>query len=130
MRAREFLKEQATLPPEDADPMRYTYILPGVSAADPYQTYRLGVALARARSDVGEDDHNINPFKPEWSAQSVFGDHAVVAGFNNTVDPVIDKALSMTKTPGGKKLISTPQSSEPKFVEKISPIRAFKGYPR
>ena len=95
MRAREFLKEEATLPPEDADPMRYTYILPGVSAADPYQTYRLGVALARARSDVGEDDHNINPFKPEWSAESVFGDHAVIAGFNNTVDPIIDNALSM-----------------------------------
>jgi len=130
MRAREFLNEQATLPPEDADPMRYTYILPGVSAADPYQTYRLGVALARARSDVGEDDHNINPFKPEWSAESVFGDHAVIAGFNNTVDPIIDKALSMTKTPGGKKLISTPQSSEPNFVDVQSPVKAFAGYPR
>jgi len=130
MRAREFLKEEATLPPEDADPMRYTYILPGVSAADPYQTYRLGVALARARSDVGEDDHNINPFKPEWSAESVFGDHAVIAGFNNTVDPIIDNALSMTKTPGGKKLISTPQSSEPNFVDTRSTVKPFAGYPR
>jgi len=130
MRAREFLNEQATLPPEDADPMRYTYVLPGVSAADPYQTYRLGVAVARARSDVGEDDHNINPFKPEWSAETVFGDHAVIAGFNNTVDPIIDAALAMTKTPGGKKLVSTPLSDEPNFVEKVSPVKAFAGYPR
>jgi hypothetical protein len=128
MRAREFLNEQATLPAEDADPMRYTYVLPGISAADPYQTYRLGVAIARARSNSKPDD--VNPFKPEWSAQSVFGDHAVIAGFNNTVDPIIDRALSMTNTPGGKKLVSTPDSEEPDFVDKVSPVRAFAGYPR
>ena len=126
MRAREFLTEQNTLPPEDADPMRYTYTLPGLSAADPYKTYRMGVAVARARSDATKDD--VNPFMPEWSAETAFGDHAVIAGFNNGVDPIIDKALAMTKTPGGKRLISTPLSDEPGFVDTQSPIKPFKGY--
>ena len=126
MRAREFLSEQSTLPPEEADPLRYTYTLPGLSAADPYKTYRMGVAVARARSDAQKND--VNPFMPEWSAETAFGDHAVIAGFNNTVDPIIDKALAMTNTPGGKRLISTPKSEEPNFVDTQSPIKPFKGY--
>jgi hypothetical protein len=43
---------------------------------------------------------------------------------------LIDQALTMTNTPGGKKLVSTPDSTEPDFVDKTSPVKAFKGYPR
>jgi len=49
MRAKEFLKEQTTLPPEQADPMNHVFTLPGVQSSDPYQIYRLGVAMARAK---------------------------------------------------------------------------------
>jgi len=128
MRAREFITEQKDLPPEQADPMRYTYIIPGLSAADPYKNYRFGVAIARARSDAQPD--TVNPNRPEWTSETAFGENGVIAGFNNTVDPIIDQALRMTKTPGGKKLVSTPQSDEPAFVDKVSPIKPFKGYPR
>ena len=38
--------------------------------------------------------------------------------------------LYMTKTPGGKRMVSTPASTEPGFVDTQSPIKAFKGYPR
>jgi hypothetical protein len=42
MRAREFITEQAAkLPAEQADPMRYTYVIPGLSASDPYKTIDL-----------------------------------------------------------------------------------------
>ena len=126
MRAREFIREQRELPPESRDPMRDTYILPGLSAADPYKSYRMGVAMARARSEYRKDD--VNPFMPEWTAETAFGEHAVVAGFNNGVARIIDAALAMTKTPGGKKLVSTPDSDEPDFIDKQSPIKAFKGY--
>lgn len=126
MRAREFITEQANLPPEEKDPMRQTFILPGLSAADPYKSYRFGVAIARARSDAKKDD--VNPNKPAWSAETAFGEHAVVAGFSSNVDPIIDAALKMTKTPGGKKLVSTGKSEEPSFVDKTSPIKGFKGY--
>jgi hypothetical protein len=130
MRAKEFIVEQKNLPPEYADPMRYTYIIPGLSAADPYRNYRFGVALARARSDAGTDDHNVDPFKPEWSPQTAFGEYGVVVGMNKSVEPVIDQALAMTDTSGGKELVSTAASIEPKFVDTVSPLKAFKGYPR
>lgn len=126
MRAREFIREQRELPPEIQDPMRYTYTLPGLSAADPYKSYRMGVALARARSEYRKDD--VNPHMPEWTAETAFGEHAVVAGFNSGIGEIIDAALAMTNTSGGKKLISTPESDEPSFVDTQSPVKPFKGY--
>jgi hypothetical protein len=128
MRACEFITEQKELPPEQANPMRYTYVIPGLSASDPYNNYRFGVAMARARSDSGKD--GLNEKLPEWSAETAFGEHGVVAGMNAGIAQVIDQALSMTKTPGGKRLVSTPDSTEPKFVDKQSPIKPFKGYAR
>lgn len=128
MRAREFLREQSELPPEQADPMRYTYVIPGLSAADPYRNYRFGVALARARSDAGTD--GLTDGIPAWSAETAFGEHGVVEGMAANIAQVIDQALAMTNTPGGKKLVSTPTSTEPGFVDTTSPIKAFKGYPR
>ena len=129
MRAREFLREQAaTLPPEQADPMRYTYVIPGLSAADPYRSYRFGVALARARSDAGTD--GITDAIPAWHSATAFSEYGVIAGMAPSVAGVIDQALAMTNTPGGKKMVSTPASTEPNFVDKISPVKAFAGYPR
>jgi len=126
MRAREFIREQRELPPESAEPMRYTYVLPGLSAADPYRNYRFGVALARARSDAAPDD--VNPDRPKWSAETAFGEHGVLVGMNAGVAQIIDTALKMTNTPGGKRLVSTPDSREPDFVTTKSPINNFKGY--
>lgn len=132
MRAREFIKEDKNLPPEEAEPMRYTYVLPGLSSADPYKNYRMGVAMARARADYATQlnpaNKDIDPFIPEWSAETAFGEHAVVAGFNDGIIPVIDAALKMTKTPGGKRLVSTALSQEPNFVTTQSVLKPFKGY--
>jgi len=127
MRAREFITEQATLPLEQADPMNHVFVLPGVQSSDPYQIYRLGVAMARARSDAGSDPI---PHMPQWSPQAAFGEEAVIAGFNATVEPVIDQALKMANLPAKKIQISTPNSLEPASVLKQSPVKPFKGYPR
>ena len=128
MRAREFITEETTLPPEQADPMNHVFTLPGVQSSDPYQIYRLGVAMARARSDAGVKDPI--PFIPDWSPKAAFGEEAVVAGFDATVEPVIDQALKMSGLPATKVQISTPNSLEPASVQKQSPVRAFAGYPR
>jgi len=128
MRAREFVTEEQRLPPEQADPLRQTFILPGLSSDQPYEIYRFGVALARARSDAVKD--NLNPYILPWNKKEVFGNHAVIAGINKTVDPIIDQALQMTDTPGGKDLVGTGQSEEPPSIDKTSPVRGFKGYPR
>ena len=130
MRAREFVVEQRELPPEISEPLRYTYVLPGLSAADPYNNYRFGVAMARARSDMGLDHEQAERFMPAWETETAFGEHGVVSGFDANVDPVIDRALAMTKTPGGKKLVSSAESQEPATTDTTSPIRPFRGYPR
>ena len=128
MRAREFITEQETLPAEQADPMNQVFVLPGVQSSDPYQIYRLGVAMARARSDAGTD--GITNKLPAWSAEAAFGEDAVIAGFDASVEPVIDQALKMSGLPAKKVQISTPNSLEPKSVNYQSPVTAFKGYPR
>ena len=128
MRAQEFIVEQRELPPEQADPMRYTYVIPGLSASDPYNNYRFGVAMARARSDAGTD--GITKDMPDWTAETAFGEHGVVVGMSSGVEQIIDQALAMTKTPGGKELVSTADSKEPVLVDTTSPVKAFKGYPR
>jgi hypothetical protein len=126
MRAREFVTEEKTLPPELADPMNHVFVLPGVQSSDPYQIYRLGVAMARARSDAGTD--GITDKLPAWSAQAAFGEDAVIAGFDASVEPVIDQALKMAGLPAKKVQISSPNSIEPDSVNHTSPIRPFKGY--
>ena len=126
MRAREFITEDTTLPPEQADPMNHVFVLPGVNSSDPYQIYRLGVAIARARSDAGTNDPI--PNMPEWSAQAAFGEDAVIAGFNAGVEPAIDHALKMAGLPVKKVQISTPNSVEPALVNRQSPVKPFKGY--
>jgi hypothetical protein len=128
MRARDFLQEQTTLPPEQADPMNHVFILPGVQSSDPYQIYRLGVAMARARSDAGTD--GLTDKLPAWTPQAAFGEEAVVAGFNASVEPVIDQALKMSGLPATKIQVSTPNSLEPALVNHTSPVTAFAGYPR
>ena len=126
MRAREFVTEEKTLPPEQADPMNHVFVLPGVNSSDPYQIYRLGVAIARARSDAGTQDPI--PHMPAWSAQAAFGEDAVIAGFNANVAPAIDHALKMAGLPVKKVQISTPNSLEPALVNHTSPVKPFKGY--
>jgi hypothetical protein len=128
MRAREFITEQRELPAEIAEPMRYTYVIPGLSASDPYNNYRFGVAMARARSDAGTD--GLTKDMPAWSSQTAFGEHGVVVGMNSSIEQVIDQALTMTDTVGGKELVSTADSREPSLVDTQSPVKAFKGYPR
>lgn len=128
MRAREFITEQATLPPEQADPMNHVFVLPGVKSSDPYLIYRLGVAMARARSDAGTD--GIAKNFPDWSPQAAFGEEAVIGGFNASIEPIIDQALKMADLPAKKVQISTPNSLEPASVLKQSPVKPFAGYPR
>lgn len=126
MRAQEFITEEKTLPPEQADSLNHVFVLPGVTSSDPYQIYRLGVAMARARSDAGTQDPIA--YMPTWSAKAVFGEEAMIAGFDADVGPVIDQALKMSGLSGGKIQVGTPNSTEPALVNTQSPVRPFKGY--
>jgi len=127
MRAREFVTEsQGKLASSQADPLQHTYIIPGIRNNDPYHAYRLGVAMARARVDLAGEGADM----PQFHSVSAFGQNAVVAGFNDNVEAVIDQALKLTDTPGGKRLIGSKISQEPDWVNDQSIARPFKGYPR
>ena len=128
MRAREFVTEaRAEIAPEHSGPMQNTYVLPGLSSQDPYRTYRFGVAMARARANAAlEQDGVAEPF----AAEGAFGELAVVSGFDTGVEAIIDQALTMTDTPGGRVMIGSKGSTEPATVTTKSPINSFKGYPR
>ena len=86
--------------------------------------------MARARSDLGKDQKILDKEIIPWEPETAFGEHGVVSGFDVNVDAVIDLALKMTKTPGGKKLVSSKASQEPEFIDHHSPVKPFKGYPR
>lgn len=125
MRAREFVVEQrAALDPRVARPLKHTFIIPGIRNNDAYHTYRLGTAMARARADIAGDSTGF----PEFTDQSAFGQNAIVVGFNDSVDEVIDRALAMTGTPGGKVTVGTKESEEPIDTKTQSPIQGFRGY--
>ena len=82
--------------------------------------------MARARSDAGTQDPIA--YMPTWSAKAVFGEDAVMSGFDADVGTVIDQALKMTGLPGVKIQVGTPNSTEPALVNTQSPVRPFKGY--
>jgi hypothetical protein len=127
VRAREFVSEsRAKLPPEAAGPMHDTYMLPGLRNNDAYRSYRFGVAMARARADLG----GVGKDLPKWNTESAMGMYGIVSGFDENVDPVIDLALKMTNIAGGKIAVSSDDSEEPAYVDSTSPIKPFKGYPR
>ena len=127
MRAREFIVEnRAKLPVEASDPMHDTYMIPGLRNNDAYRSYRFGVAMARARADLGGPGKDL----PAWNSESAMGMYGIIAGFDETVDPVIDLALKMTDISGGKISVSSDASEEPAFVDSTSPVKPFKGYPR
>jgi hypothetical protein len=81
MRAREFITEQAAkLPAEQADPMRYTYVIPGLSASDPYKI--IDLVWHWHEQEVKLLKMDVNPNLPEWHDETAFGEHGIVAGMN------------------------------------------------
>ena len=105
--------------------MHDTYMLPGLRNNDAYRSYRFGVAMARARADLGGGP---GQDLPKWNTESAMGMYGIVAGFDKNVDPVIDLALKMTNISGGKISVSGNASQEPDYVGTVSPIKPFQGY--
>ena len=95
---------------------------------DFYDLYRFGVAIAAVRGESGHDDVQ-NGFKPNFRAETSWGEHQVVSSFDPKVGELIDKALKKVHK-SGKKLVSTPGSDEMDDTLTQSPIKGFKGYKR
>ena len=131
MRASEFITEQKLSDVHDglevaAKSLPYTYILPELKNQDFYELYRFGVALADVRGKMG-DVKNIDKFKPNFKAETSWGENQIVSSFDPNIGSVIDQALKKVNK-SGKVAVSTPGSQEFDDTLKQSPIKPFKGF--
>ena len=134
MRAKEFITETTLSKVHDgldlaSMSLPNTYVIPELKNSDFYDLYRFGVAIAAVRGEGGNDDVQ-NGYKPDFRAESSWGEHQVVSSeFDKDIGNTIDQALKKFGK-SGKKLVSTPGSDEMDDTLTQSPIRGFKGYKR
>ena len=134
MRAKEFIIETTLSKVHDGLDLATmslpnTYIIPELKNNDFYDLYRFGVAIAAVRGESGTDNVQ-NSYKPNFKAESSWGEHQVVSSeFDKDIGKTIDQALKKVGK-SGKKQVSTPGSDEMDDTEINSPIKAFKGYKR
>ena len=134
MRAKEFITETTLSKVHDGLDLATmslpnTYVIPELKNNDFYDLYRFGVAIAAVRGEGGNDNVQ-NKFKPDFRAESSWGEHQVVSTeFDKELGNTIDQALKKVGK-SGKKMVSTPGSDEMDDTLTQSPIRGFKGYKR
>jgi hypothetical protein len=134
MRAKEFLTEQELSDVHDGLDVAflalpYTYMIPELSNSNFYDIYRFGVAIAAVRGEMHSEDGVQDKNRPKFRPESKLGKHPTVGSFDPNVGKVIDQALAKVNR-HGKVAVSSPGSEEMKDTSKVSPVRAFKGYPK
>ena len=131
MRAKEFLTEQQLSDVHDGldiakYSLPYTYKLTNLKNQDFYEIYRFGVAIAAVRGESGKDDVQ-NGYKPEFDAESQWGENQVVSSFDPNLKSVVQQALKKVNKSGIKN-VSTPGSDEMEDTQVKSILQAFRGY--
>jgi hypothetical protein len=130
MRAREFINEgrTGTITRDVGLALPGAFKIPALKNQDPYLQYRFGVAIAgakgaaqRARDDVPDFD----------GKESVFGENEIIVSYDpHVVDYIHDALRAMGMPPSDAVQIGTMASEEAPDVEKTSPLKGFKGYPK
>jgi len=108
----------------------YTYKINDLKNQDFYEIYRFGVAIAAVRGEQADENSlnkGLDPYKPEFRAQSSWGENQVVSGFDPNLKNVIKKAMNKVNKKGIT-TVSTPGSDEMGDVNKKSLLKGFKGY--
>lgn len=106
-----------------------TYIMPELKNNDFYSLYRFGIAIAAVRGEDGQDDGVQHDRHPHFEAESAWGEHQIVSSTEPDIKGIIDQALA--KVGLSKKIqVSTITSDEFPDVTHVSPVKAFKGYPK
>jgi hypothetical protein len=127
MRAKEFITEAITskLLPDQMGALPATYAIPELPNQDAYLQYRFSVAIAGAKGREQRDKDGVS----SMSREGPFGESEIVVSYGHDAGPYIDDALKQMGL-SGKKMVSTPTSVETTDVDKVSPVKAFKGYPK
>lgn len=129
MRAREFIREGKTgsIAPDVGRALPGAFRIPTLKNQDPYLQYRFGVAIAGAKGAEQRKQDDV----PAYSGESVFGENEIVVSYDpHVVDYIHDALRAMGMAPSDAQQIGTMRSEEATDVDKISPVKAFQGYPR
>lgn len=114
MKIHEILTEGGTgsLTQAVARAMPTTWNLPGLKGQDPYYQYRMGVAMANARSN--------HPM----TAASAFGENMTIVAYTDADDETVKSALKQLgpEYAKGAKSIATKKSEEATDVYEKSPV--------
>ena len=130
MRAREFVAEGrvGSITQDVGLALPGAFKIPALKNQDPYLQYRFGVAIAGAKGAEQRRKDGVPPFDGK---ESVFGENEIVVSYDpHVVDYIHDALRAMGMPPSDAVQIGTMASEEATDVDKISPVRAFKGYPR
>jgi hypothetical protein len=102
--------------------------IPKLQNNDPYKQYRFGVAIAGAKGAAQRAKDDVPPFD---GPSSVFGEDMIIVSYDPHVKDYIDDALHSMHMPASDAVqIGTMASEEAPDVDKVSPVRGFRGYPR
>jgi len=132
MRAREFITEVAmghtgSIQQDVALALPGAWKIPALANQDPYLQYRFGMAIAGAKGAKMRHQDGVPKFEPD----NVFGENEIVVSYDPATGEYIRDALTAMGLPPGDAIqIATMASVETPDVDKSSPVRAFKGYPR
>ena len=130
MRAREFVTEGrvGSITTDVGRALPGAFKIPALKNQDPYLQYRFGVAIAGAKGAAQRAKDNVPPFDGK---ESVFGENEIIISYDpHVVDYIHDALRAMGMPPSDAVQIGTMKSEEATDVDKTSPVKAFKGYPR
>jgi hypothetical protein len=130
MRAREFVTEGRTgsFTRDVGLALPGAFKIPALKNQDPYLQYRFGVAIAGAKGAKQRAKDGVPPFD---GRESTFGENEIVVSYDpHVIDYIHDALKSMGMPASDAVQIGTMASEEAPDVDKTSPVRGFKGYPR
>ena len=130
MRASEFVTEgrTGTITRDVGLALPGAFKIPKLQNNDPYLQYRFGVAIAGAKGAAQRAKDDVPPFD---GPSSVFGEDMVIVSYDPHVKDYIDDALHSMQMPSSDAVqIGTMASEEAPDVDKVSPVRGFRGYAR
>jgi hypothetical protein len=132
MRAREFVTEDidgrtGSITYDVGRALPGAFKIPKLQNQDPYLQYRFGVALAGAKGAKQRAKDGVPPFEQDHT----FGENMIIVSYDPNVKTYIDDALHSMGMPSSDAVqVGTMKSEEMPEVEKHSPVKGFKGYPR
>ena len=132
MRAREFIVESdlgrtGSLQQDIALALPGAWKIPALKNQDPYLQYRFGVAIAGAKGAAQRAKDGV----PEFEKDKIFGENEFVVSYDpHTIDYIRDALRAMGLPPSDAIQVANLKSEEMPDVDKTSPVKGFRGYPR